>query len=32
LGDAKIDDPTLLTGEYQENRIIALTLNMNYAF
>jgi len=32
LGEAKIDDPTLLTGEYQENRILAFTLNMNYAF
>ncbi len=32
LGDAKIDDPTILTGEYQENRIFAFALNFGYQF
>ena len=32
LGKAKIDDPTLLTGEYKENRIFALVFNLNYTF
>ncbi len=32
LGDAKIDDPTLLTGEYEDNRIFMFALNFSYQF
>ena len=32
LGDARIDDPTLLTGEYETNRIFMFTLNLGYQF
>jgi len=32
LGDAKIDDPDLLTGKYQENRIFAIAFNLGYQF
>jgi long-chain fatty acid transport protein len=32
LGDAKIDDPTLLTGEYKTNRIFMFALNFDYRF
>ena len=32
LGDAKIDDPTILTGEYQEDRIFMISFNLGYKF
>ncbi len=32
LGDAKIDDPTILTGEYKTNRIFMFALNLSYQF
>jgi long-chain fatty acid transport protein len=32
LGDARIDDPDLLTGDYQENRIIMIAFNLGYKF
>jgi long-chain fatty acid transport protein len=32
LGDARIDDPDLLTGDYQTNRIFAFALNFGYKF
>jgi long-chain fatty acid transport protein len=32
LGDAKIDDPTILTGEYKENRIFMFAVNASYKF
>ncbi len=32
LGDAKIDDPTLLTGEYEENRIFMIAFNPSDQF
>jgi len=32
LGDAKIDDPTLLTGEYEENRIFMIAFNLSHRF
>ena len=32
LGDAKIDDPTLLKGEYETNRIFMFAVNFGYQF
>ncbi len=32
LGDARINDPTILTGEYEDNRIIMFALNLSYKF
>ena len=32
LGDARIDDPTILTGEYEENRLFMFALNFSYRF
>jgi long-chain fatty acid transport protein len=32
LGDARINNPTILTGEYDENRIFMFALNLNYKF
>jgi len=32
MGDAKIDDPTMLTGEFEDNRIFALAFNLSYGF
>ena len=32
LGDAGIDDPDLLTGDYQTNRIFAFAVNFGYQF
>jgi hypothetical protein len=32
LGDARIDDPTLLKGEYEENRIFMIAFNFSYQF
>ncbi len=32
LGDARINNPAILTGEYKENRILMLALNLNYKF
>ena len=32
LGDARIDDPTLLTGEYETNRIFMFAFNLGYQF
>ncbi len=32
LGDARINNPTILTGEYEENRIFMFALNLNYEF
>ena len=32
LGDARIDDPDLLTGDYEENRIFMIAFNLGYKF
>ncbi len=32
LGDARINNPAILTGEYEENRILMLALHLNYKF
>ena len=32
LGDARINDPTILTGEYKDNRILMFALNLSYKF
>ncbi len=32
LGDARINNPTILTGEYEDNRIFMFALNLNYEF
>ncbi len=32
MGDARIDDPTLLTGEYETNRIFMFAVNFGYQF
>jgi long-chain fatty acid transport protein len=32
LGEAKIDDPTLLKGEYETNRIFMIAFNFSYQF
>ncbi len=32
LGDARIDDPALLKGDYKENRIFMIALNFGYKF
>ncbi len=32
LGNAKFDDPTLLTGEYETNRIFMIALNLSHRF
>jgi len=32
LGDARINDPTILTGEYKDNRILMFALNFSYKF
>ncbi len=32
LGDAKIDDPTLPTGKYEENRIFMIAFNPSHQF
>ena len=32
LGNTKIDDPTILTGEYETNRIFMITFNLSYQF
>ena len=32
LGKAKINDPTILTGEYEDNYAIAFALNLSYQF
>ncbi len=32
FGDARIDDPTILTGEYKDNRILMISLNVSYKF
>ncbi len=32
LGDARIDDPALLIGDYSENRIFMISLNFGYKF
>ena len=32
LGDARIDDPAILVGDYQENRIFMVTVNFGYKF
>jgi long-chain fatty acid transport protein len=32
LGDAKIDNPSVLVGEYETNRVFAFALNMSYKF
>jgi long-chain fatty acid transport protein len=32
LGSAKINDPTILTGEYDTNRIIMIAFNLSYQF
>ena len=32
LGDARIDDPDILVGEYGDNRILMLALNFSYKF
>jgi long-chain fatty acid transport protein len=32
LGDARIDDPDILVGEYEDNRILMLALNFSYKF
>ncbi len=32
LGDARINDPTILTGEYEDNRIFMFALNLSYKF
>ncbi len=32
LGDARIDDPDLLTGDYQDNRIFMIAFNLGYKF
>jgi hypothetical protein len=32
LGNAKFDDPTLLTGEYETNRIFMIALNLSDQF
>ncbi len=32
LGDARIDDPDILTGDYEDNRILMIALNVNYRF
>ncbi len=29
-GNARIDDPTLLTDDYQENRILMIAFNVGY--
>jgi long-chain fatty acid transport protein len=32
LGDARIDDPDILVGDYEDNRILMLALNFSYKF
>ena len=32
LGEAKISDPTMLTGEYKTNQILMFALNLSYQF
>ena len=32
LGDARIDDPALLVGEYETNRVFMIALNFEYKF
>ncbi len=32
LGNARINDPTILTGEYVDNRIFMFALNLSYEF
>ena len=32
LGDARIDDPALLVGEYEKNRIFMISFNFGYKF
>ena len=32
LGDARIDDPNLLIGEYDENRVFMFAVNLDYKF
>ena len=32
LGDARIDDPAVLVGDYDENRILFFALNLGYKF
>jgi long-chain fatty acid transport protein len=32
LGDARIDNPTLLIGDYEDNRLIMFALNLSYEF
>ncbi len=32
LGDARIDNPTLLIGDYEDNRILMFALNLSYKF
>ena len=32
LGDARINNPTILTGEYEDNRLFVIALNLSYKF
>ena len=32
LGDARINDPTFLTGKYEDNRLLVFALNLSYKF
>jgi long-chain fatty acid transport protein len=32
LGDARIDDSDILTGDYEDNRILMIAFNVNYKF
>ena len=32
LGDAEIDDPSILTGDYDTNRVLMFALNFGYKF
>ena len=32
MGDAKIDNPTLLRDDYEDNRIFSFALNKRYTF
>ena len=32
LGDAKINDPSVLVGDYQDNRLFIVAFNLGYKF
>ena len=32
LGDARIDNPSALVGDYQDNRLFILAFNLGYKF